>query len=73
MTVVYWPWIGLALDRVHDAGMAVPGARHPDTGGEVEVATAVLVVEVHTRTAGGENRGGLVEKGGQLRHRAAPS
>ena len=74
MTVVYWPWISFAdllLGGRDDARVAVPGARHADPGGEVEVAAVVLVVEVDALAARRDHGGRLFQDRGQLGHRCS--
>ena len=58
----------LLLSSLDDPRMAVPGAGHPDTGGEVEVAPVLLVVEDRALPAGGQHAGGLFEDGGKCGH-----
>ena len=51
----------LLLRCLDHPGMAVPGARHADAGGEIEVSVVVLVVEQNAVTASREHPGRLFE------------
>ena len=58
----------LLLRRRDHPGVAVPGAGHPDAGGEVEVAAVVLVVELDALAAGDQYRGRLFEDRREFSH-----
>ena len=51
----------LALRSFDHPGVAVPGAGHADTGGEIEVSAVVLVVEQNAFTRRGQYTGRLFE------------
>jgi len=51
----------LSLGRLDDPRMAVTGAGHADTGGEVEVSTVVLIIEVDALAASGDDAGCLLQ------------